>query len=1206
MFLEIVRFEIIYRLRKPAVYGYFLLLLGFSCLVFMQGFLPLSEGQLVNSPASIALYCSGITMMMSLISSSIMGVPVYRDIEYNTRYHYFSLPIKVGGYFWGRFWGSFLVLLIISLSLPLGIFAGSQLGPMLGTLSADQYGPNTARFYLAAYCSIVVPNLFFSATVFFGLVAWLRTVKAVYSSGIFVLLAYLLGNFFIKAHPDPYLVHLSDPFALNGVRTIIGGWSAADKNSLTLPISGFFLANRCVWSAVGILIILLSGYSFSFHKMLQPGRLIKKSEKELPVAIRKLVPALSFGKMYRPKIAWSLFKVELFNCLRDNYFWIIVLAGTIFLLIVFPNAPANFGMRDFPRTAVHLFLWKENFLVYYYCILFFYAGEVLHREKLVGFHTINDALPPSSAVFLLAKFLAVLVLGCLLLFSTMLTSVLLQLARGYYQFNFQAYGKVLFIAEFPRLISCTLLAFFLHVLVNNKLVAIGIGLAYLVLCLLAVQTGFFNYHLLLFSSTPFYGISDFDTVGHMLVPVSWYNLYWSLCGGLLLLTAYLLFRRELPDGLKSRWQVARARFDKPVCNLALVLLVLFLSVGAYIYYNVSYLNQYLTEEEELSRKALLEKTLKRYESLPIPRVKAIRMTADLFPEKQQALFLADVSLVNSSGKAISELLTNGDFLHRYEISWQQNKLPYHVPLYYPRPVFSFFGPSIQASGYRLYKLPKTMEPGDSITLRIETEYSFTGFQNNLYGANFLKNGALMGICLPDFGYPADEELMDKSDRKKLGLPKIEDGTASANPLADTNRLQYNAAIDLLDFHITISTAADQRAMGSGELVKEWSSGGRNYSTYRSLKQGMYMLPGIVSGSYARHLDTVITESGNVDIELYYHPAHNQNIERLSEAYKKCIEEMSRLFGSYPYPQMRLVETTVYAPLHTNIAATDLFSEQYGWNVNSRLPVGIDYFLFNSARQVARQWWGNLVAPNNTQGAIGLRDGISTFCALLIYERVHGKQAVKPLLASVYNWYLQNSAWFAAKQQPVLSARLPTETDNKTALLLYALKETIGEAPLLELLNGFKENWQQKSAGPYAGIRDLYQYLKKHTPAALEEYLEENWEKICFYEIQVLAAKTRLDSSGNYMLDLTLDAHRLFVGKEGAEQEQPIAGRELDLFITYSSRQGGKQESTKQVVPLQSGINKILLPMRHKPVLLELDPAFKLFNRKRAEAPMAVD
>lgn len=1206
MFLELLRFEIIYRHRKPAAYCYFLLLFGFSCLVFGKGFLPLSEGQLVNSPAAIAQYCSGITMMMLLICSSIMGVPVYRDIDYNTRYYYFSLPVTVPGYFWGRFWGSFLVLILISLALPLGIFAGTQLGPIMGMVPVDQYGPNEFRFYLAAYSTIVLPNLFFCACLFFGLVAWLRSVKAVYSSGIFVLLGYLLGNFFIKAHPDPYLVHLSDPFALNGIRTIIGEWSAVEKNSQTVQLSGFFLANRCIWTITGIVIILLSRYSFSFQKLVLSDRLINKAVKEIPVAIRKIVPSLSFGTVYRRKTCWSLFKVELLNSLRDNYFWIILLAGTIFLLIIFPNAPANFGIRDFPRTSVNLFLLKENFMVYYYCILFFYAGEVLHRERQVGFHAINDALPPLAASYLLAKLASVLVLGFILLCSTMLTSMVTQLTKGYYQFNFSVYLKVLFLIEFPRLVSITLLAFFIHIVVDNKFVAIGIGIAYLVFSLLSVQTGFFNYNLLLFSFTPFYGISDFDTVGHMLWPITWFNLYWILCGGLLLLTAYLLFRRGLSDGCKSRWQVVKERLGKPVRKLTIVLLVLFISVGAFIYYNVSYLNQYLTEDETLHRKALMEKSLKKYESLPLPRVKAIMMSADLYPENQQALFLADITLVNESDKVISELLTNGGFLHCYEISWHQNKLKYNEPLLYPRPAFSLFGSPYQSSGYRLYTLPKTMEPGDSMILRIESEYSFTGFQNNLYGANFLYNGTLMGICMPDFGYSADEEIVDEADRRKLGLAKREIASSSANPLSDSNRLHSNAAIDLLDFFITISTSGDQLGIGPGELVKKWSSGGRNYSVYSSNKPGMYMLPGIVSGRYAKYSDMATTDAGPVAIDLYYHPDHKQNIGRLSEVYKRSLQVMSQLFGAYPFRQMRLVETPVYAPLHTNIAATDLFSEQYGWNVNTRLSTGVDYFLFNAASQVARQWWGNLVAPNNTQGGIGLRDGISTLCALLVYEKVHGKQALKPLLESLFNWYLLNSRWFVTQQEPVLYGKLATETDNKLALLLYALKETIGEEQLLEILNGFKENWELKPAGPYAGIKDLYQYIKKNTAAELWGYLEDGWEKICFYDIQVVTAKVKQDSSGKYILVLTLDAEKILVDRSGVEQQQAINDQPLDIVVWSLSQDGWQEQAFRRTVSLNSGLNKIVISLDRKPASIELDPAFKLFNRKREGIMVAFD
>lgn len=1198
MLPEVLRFEIAYRLKKTAVYIYFTMILLFSCLVFMKGFLPLGEDQYINSPASIAQFCSGMTMMMMLVTSAIMGVPLFRDIEYNTGSYYFSLPVSESGYFWGRFLGSFIVLLFISFALPAGIFIGSKLGPLLGSTGIEHYGPNKLQFYIEPYFVIVLPNLFFSSALFFGLVAILRNIKAVYSSGILVLLGYLIGNFFIHAHPDPYIIHLSDPFALNGIRSILGGWHDEQKNALTIPLSGLFLANRVLWSMAGLLIILFTWKKFSFEKFLYAVANKKSIQINHAPAPLKIIPQISFHNRYRNSIFFSLVKIETINIIRDNYFWIIILAGNIFLGIIFSHGPGNFGTRDFPRTSQILFLLNNNFLIFIFCIIFFYVGEAIHREKLSGFNLINDALPPATWIFHLSKFLSVLLISIILLFSSMLSGMIAQIAKGYFQFNFPVYFKMLFLCIFPRLTAITMLAFAIHILVNNKFVAIGIGITWLVLCQLAVQSGILDYNLLLYSFGPFYAISDFDNIGHMMKPVSWFNAYWISCGLLLLLAGYLLYTRGIISSLKDRGRIAVQRFNKVVLYQAMFLCVLFAGCGAFIYYNVSYLNHYITTEEDMEQHVMMEKTLKPFASMAVPKVSAINMIADIFPEKQTVLFKARVVIVNKSSVPISQVLTDGDFLQQYEISNGNKPLPYTEPLLYPRPTFSLFGPKNIASGYRLYTLAQTLAPGDSAVLFIQSEYSFRGFQNSMYGANFLHNGALMGICLPGLGYDADDELKNEDDRKKYGLPKRVPEHLRAGSLRDADRLNSNPYIDLLDFNITINTSLDQTAIGPGDLVKKWTAGGRNYFTYSGKQPGIYMLPGIASAEYREWHDSVHTGSRTIDIGIYAHPAHNKNISRLMDAYKTSVRFCDQTFGPYMYTQMRLVETSVYAPLSTNITGTDFFSELYGWNADTRIPYDVDHFLFNSARQVARQWWGNQVAPNNVPGSLALKDGISTFCALLIYESVYGKAEVQKVLYDLFDWYLLNARWNAGRQQPVLSGNTSTETDNKMALVLYGLKETIGDELLIKALLDFKQRWEYKTTGPFAGISDLYSLLKNYVPAEHLPFLEDSWKKICFYDNSIAFAAFTTGRSGEKFLNVILNVSKHVVDSTGAEREESIDGEKIDIALWGKNKDGDKFLITQQSFPLHSGRNEIQIPSSIQPAFIQLDPGYKMMDRNR--------
>ncbi|HLI92584.1 MAG TPA: hypothetical protein VKU83_03205, partial [Puia sp.] len=102
MFREIFLFEIRTRIRRPAVYLYFLSLFVFTCFAFSTGSLPVGEREHINSPYLISFWCAAMSMMMTLVSSPVMGMALLRDIEFQTKDYYLTYPITRPGYFWGR------------------------------------------------------------------------------------------------------------------------------------------------------------------------------------------------------------------------------------------------------------------------------------------------------------------------------------------------------------------------------------------------------------------------------------------------------------------------------------------------------------------------------------------------------------------------------------------------------------------------------------------------------------------------------------------------------------------------------------------------------------------------------------------------------------------------------------------------------------------------------------------------------------------------------------------------------------------------------------------------------------------------------------------------------------------------------------------------------------------------------------------------
>ena len=119
----------------------------------------------------------------------------------------------------------------------------------------------------------------------------------------------------------------------------------------------------------------------------------------------------------------------------------------------------------------------------------------------------------------------------------------------------------------------------------------------------------------------------------------------------------------------------------------------------------------------------------------------------------------------------------------------------------------------------------------------------------------------MGVGLPGLGYDDDEEIRDEEDRKKYGLRKKEEEFPDEKEAEGKNILLSGKDHDLIKFEITISTSADQTAIGPGDLERQWKENGRNYYQYTCNAPGIYTPQGILSARYS-HLHDSIQIDGN--------------------------------------------------------------------------------------------------------------------------------------------------------------------------------------------------------------------------------------------------------------------------------------------------------------------------------------------------------
>lgn len=1203
MFWKVFLFEFQYRLRRPAVYVYFALSLVFVALAFANGAMPLDEGQWINGTVAIEFYFGIMSMLMMIVNSSIMGVGLHRDIEYNTRDYYFSYPITRAGYFWGRFLASFVLVILINASVLPGAWLGSILGKQTGWSSASDYGKNQLISYLYPFVTIAIPNLFFSASLFFGLVAFTKNIKVIYCAGILLFLGYMIANFFLRTSASLNVIYLADPFAVNPINYEKLRMTISQKNLQLMELKGLLLWNRVLWMGVSSVVLLFTYWRFSFQKMSSSRKLIKADEALKNIAKPSGLIHINFSGKYNLHTFLTLVKIEMTNIFRDAYFWMIVIGGGIFLGFVFSHGPANFSVPEMPRTSMILFLFNQIFLMFVFCIIVFYAGEIVHREKDTGYAIISDALPPSTNILHASKLASLFLLTLFLSITPMVIGLLVQ---GWMRFpfvNLRLYLTTLLGVTFLRGLTMSMLAYFLHVLINRKFVALGVAICLWLLILLAEQSGFLTYRLFLYGSIPFFAPSDLDGIGHMLRASFFINLFWILAGSILLLVAYMFYIRGFLSGVKDRLQLARERFGRSAALVFFVLIVLFLTMGAFNYYNINVKNHYYTYKEENLHAAILEKRLKHWQYLPKPGVRSLELNADLYPSKQFANFKALVTIENRGLQPIDSILLDGDNVESFQISFQDKVLPFECPVLFARGKYNLLGPSLDSSSYRIYHLPYSLKKGDSMKLVVNSFVSHEYFSNGLYGVDILHNGTFSNLGLPGLGYDDDEEMRRNDMRKKFGLPNREEEFPVGMEEAGKNQL-LTGSTGITSFLLTVSTEADQTAIAPGNKIAAWKDKDRNYVKYGFNSPGAYGPFVLISARYLEKVDSVELPGGRfVGIHAFHDPSGRLNLDRFMNALKAGLLSYSKQFGNYPFSQFNLVESTIYTPGTYTTAGLETFNERFGWSARFPNNPSFDIGFYVVNHELAFQWWRSMIVPSHTRGSEVISVGIPNYVALALTEQKFGAANMGSLMESQFGEFKWGRGITVYNQRPLLKATNWYDCNQRAAIVMRGLQSLIGENQMNMALREFLDSFSFKKDPPYASCEDLYGFFKKHTPDSLQYYLRDNFENVCFYDNKVSSVRsTAIPGSKGYKVAIDFSVAKSYQDSLGRK----IADVPMDDWIEIAVfGQEGTGEAHAKLLSvkkykLRHGSQHLEVDVDDKPGMVKIDPNMRLMDLNQVD------
>jgi ABC-2 type transport system permease protein len=1045
----------------------------------------------------------------------------------------YSYPFTKANYLFAKFFSGVAVVTLIVLVIGIGMFIGFRLP---GT-NQDIVGSFNIVSYLQAYFIYIIPNVLLFGAIVFAVVTFTRNIAAGFITIILLMLIQGLVSSMLSDPDNRFLSALLDPYGAEAANYYTRYWTVAEQNEDMLPVKGLIIYNRLLWLAIGALIFGFvykffkfgqNAISFSFRK--HKGERSTKSNFGGITRINLPKVTYDYSLLQNLKTTWRLSQIDFKYIVKSWPFISIVLVGLILILIGLSEIGNLFGTATLPVTWKMLNGGAGFFLAINICT-FLYSGMLVQRANTANTDQLLDATPIPNWTLLLSKFIALIKMQLLLLAVIMVSGILFQIYKGYYNFELGHYIKELFGLRFIHFAIWALLSLFVQTLIRNQylglfvLLIISIGMPFLSFA--GIEQSIFKYN-----QGPGFSYSDMNGYGTSSSLYLIYKTYWLLGGLVLLVLAGLFWVRGLPHSFKERLSIAKSRFKGIPVIALLVFLIGFFAIGFKIYYEDNIANVRTSNKENEIQTVEWEKTYKKYENSIQPRIISVKADVNIFPKELNFDAKATYLMVNKSNQTIdSILLKHNDYPSTFKFN-RENTLVSEDTLYH----------------FDIYRLKQPLLPGDSIKLDISVHNK----PNTLLRTTspVIANGTFINNfqMFPSLGYNGGE-LQDNETRKKYDLPpnKLKPHPSDSTALANT---YISKDADWIDFEATVSTSDDQIAIAPGYLQNEWSEDGRRYFHYK-MDSKILNFYAFNSAKY----EVKKEQWKGINLEIYYHKGHEYNLDRMMEGMKASLDYNSKNFSPYQHKQARIIEfPRTSGSFAQSFPNTIPFSEGVGFiaDVDDSKEGGVDYPFAITVHEVAHQWWAHQVIGADVLGATMLSESLSEYVSLKVLEHQQGKGKMRKFLKKALDDYLTQRTFEQKREKPLMyNDGQGYIRYQKGSLVFYALSDYIGEEVLNNALKTYVEKVKFQEA-PYTTSIDMVNHIKAVTPDSLQYVIKDMFETITLYDNRIVdVTSTELDN-GKYKVDIEFNVSK-YRNDEKGKRFYSEAGRDSISYLAEGKK-----------------------------------------------------
>jgi ABC-2 type transport system permease protein len=1130
-----------------------------------------------NAPFVIQNYYGIMSLVCLLMTTAYMNASANRDFAHGMYQFVFSSPIKKYEYFFGKFIGAASMAFVPLL----GISIGGILGPLIPGTDPERYGEIIWSGHLNGIIAFGLPNIIITSVMLFGLAIVFRSNIVSFVGAMLILIMYVIAIGYTKDLEKEWLANILDPFGFNPQEIMSKYMTVEEKNTMSIQLVGPFLLNRIFWLSVAFIMLMIFYYKFSFTTKKAKNRAKAKPEektirKEPAVGLVLKEPTNKFS--VAALIRMVIF--ELKTIVMNPTFIILVSLGIINLIASLTSFTSRYGLEQFPVTYNVIDSIKGGFYIYLLSFITFYSGVLVWREKDCRINDIVDATPIKSFMILGSKLIALVLSVALILTVTIIVGMLSQIMHSYIRLEPGVYFTSLLVYDLLSFTYLIIISLLFHYLINNRYIAYFAFVAFIILNQFIWRALQINSNMLSFGSTPRVTYSDMNGFGPFLQSSAWFNIYWSLFSILLLFVIRAFYLRGRETAFIGRTKKAGGYFKQSFWPLAISIL-LFIGCAAFVYRNTVVINKFESESEQENKQVSYEKKYKKYEDLPKPRYYKYKYNIDIYPEERNLQAKVLASMRNTGSQNISEL-------------------HFTLPLFHDTIKINIKGAKLKLDdeklGYRIYKLQKALQPGDSL----EVEFCFSkfskGFENEVSFLELTHNGSFFNNTdiTPQLGYVEQYEIQDKNKRRKLKLPekrrmqKLNEFNAKAR-----SNNYISSCSDWVEVNSVISTSAEQIAIAPGSLCRKWSKNNRNYFEYKLDKPSLDFYS-FMSGKY----EVARKKWKDIDLEVYYIKEHAYNVPNMLKSMEKSLDYFTSNFGKYYHQQCRIIEFPRYRSFAQAFPGTMPYSESIGFIADLRgvKENDIDLVFYVVAHEMGHQYWAHQLCGAAMQGSEWMSEGFAQYSALMVMEKEYGRDRMKRFLKYEMDDYLKSRGEETQAEQPLYKTEnQPYIHYQKASVAMYYMKELISEEKMNQALSTLIDSFAY-APPPYATSMDALRAIKKVTPDSLMYAVTDLFETITLFSNKVVEAKTIKKGDG-FETTLIFQTEKFRADSLGNEKETHINDYiDIACFgIPENDDELGKKLFYKRY-KINQKENKVVFQTKEKPFKAGVDPYNYLIDR----------